>query len=466
MTRMYDRVRRFFDYLSDKKVAFVGVGVTNTGIIKLLAGKGIAVTVCERKTREQLGALGDELEALGVTLKLGPEHLQDIQADVIFRAPGVRYLGPELVDYRRRGVAVTSEMEVFFALCPAPIVAVTGSDGKTTTTTIISELLKAAGRKVYLGGNIGVALLPLIEEIREEDICVVELSSFQLMSMRQSPAVSVLTNIAPNHLDVHGDMQEYIDAKKNILLHQDAFSRSVLNLDNEITASLTPLVRGECRGFSVKSQPQRGTFLSEDDCICMALDGNVTRVLPCKDIRIPGRHNVENYMAAIAAVWGMVPAEVIPQVAREFGGVEHRIELTRELDGVRWYNDSIASSPTRTIAGLNSFHQKVILIAGGYDKKIPYLPLAPKILEKVKLLILLGATAPKIEDTVRSLPEYSEAALPILHPADLAQAVEMAREQATDGDVVLFSPASASFDLYPNFEVRGRHFKELVNGLK
>lgn len=186
MTRMYDRVRRFFDYLSDKKVAFVGVGVTNTGIIKLLAGKGIAVTVCERKTREQLGALGDELEALGVTLKLGPEHLQDIQADVIFRAPGVRYLGPELVDYRRRGVAVTSEMEVFFALCPAPIVAVTGSDGKTTTTTIISELLKAAGRKVYLGGNIGVALLPLIEEIREEDICVVELSSFQLMSMRRA----------------------------------------------------------------------------------------------------------------------------------------------------------------------------------------------------------------------------------------------------------------------------------------
>ena len=446
-------------------MAFVGLGVTNTGIVKMMARKGVHVTVCERKTREQLGSLAQELEDLGVTLKLGPDHLKDLDVQVIFRAPGVRYLGPELTEYRKKGVAVTSEMEVFFSICPAPIIAVTGSDGKTTTTTIISEFLKAAGKHVYVGGNIGAALLPLVEEMTPQDVCVVELSSFQLMSMRQSPAIAVITNISPNHLDVHRDMQEYIDAKKNILLHQDAFSRSVLNLDNEITAGLAPLVRGTLYGFSTKKQPERGTFLSQDDWICMAKDGEVTRVLPCSQIKIPGRHNVENYMTAIAAVWGLVPVEIMGKVAREFSGVEHRIELTRERKGVKWYNDSIASSPTRTIAGLKSFSQKVVLIAGGYDKHIPYEPLAPQILESVKALILLGDTAPKIEAAVRALPQFREEELPIYHPSNLEEAVAAADSITREGDVVFFSPASASFDLYPNFEVRGRHFKALVAAL-
>ena len=318
---------------------------------------------------------------------------------------------------------------------------------------------------MYVGGNIGAALLPLVEEMTSQDVCVVELSSFQLMSMRQSPAIAVITNISPNHLDVHRDMQEYIDAKKNILLHQDAFSRSVLNLDNEITAGLAPLVRGTLYGFSTKKQPERGTFLSQDDWICMAKDGEVTRVLPCSQIKIPGRHNVENYMTAIAAVWGLVPVEIMGKVAREFSGVEHRIELTRERKGVKWYNDSIASSPTRTIAGLKSFSQKVVLIAGGYDKHIPYEPLAPQILESVKALILLGDTAPKIEAAVRALPQFLEEELPIYHPSNLEEAVAVADSITREGDVVFFSPASASFDLYPNFEVRGRHFKSLVADL-
>ncbi len=451
---------------AQKRFAFIGVGVSNTDAARLLSLKGARVTVHDRRTRE---AIGEEtcgaLEAAGVKLFLGEDYLCRIDADVIVRAPGVYFLSDFLCEQRKKGAVVTSEMELFFSLCPCRTFAVTGSDGKTTTTTLIAEMLRAAGYTVHLGGNIGRALLPEIERISPDDMAVVELSSFQLLSMRCAPDVSVVTNVAPNHLDVHKDMQEYIDAKRNIFLHQNAFSRTVLNLDNDITRSFMGDVRGQCFGFSRREKPAFGTFTDEDSGLYLGLRGGRVHVMQRDDIRIPGEHNVENMLAACAAVGGFVEPETMCEVARTFPGVEHRIEFVREAEGVRWYNDSIATSPTRTIAGLRAFPEKIILIAGGYDKKVPYLPLAPEINRHVKTLILTGATADKIEQAVREHPTFVPGELRILRAENLEQAVHMAKDAAQAGDIVSLSPASASFDCYPNFEARGRHFKALVASL-
>lgn len=467
---MRGSISAFFEELKDKKVYFIGMGVTNFGVIRLFREKGIDATVCDKKSCEELSKAYPEqyqiLDELGVRFKTGPDYLNYLcEADVIFRTPGMNYHTPKLQEAREKGIVVTSEMEVFFDLCPCKIYAVTGSDGKTTTTTLISEMLKAEGKTVHLGGNIGKALLPIVEQIREDDVAVVELSSFQLISMRQSPDVAVVTNVAPNHLDVHKDMKEYIEAKENILLHQNAFSKTVLNLDNEITRGMASLVRGKTVYFSRTQKPENGTYLAPDGTLRRVRGGKETVIMPKEEIKIPGIHNVENYLTAIAAVGEEVSDETIRKVAREFGGVEHRIEWVRTLDGVRYYNDSIATSPTRTIAGLNSFDQKLIVIAGGYDKKIPYEPLAPKVNEKVKILILLGATAPKIEKAVVEDPGYDPQSLQIVRVGTLEEAVETARKLAKPGDVVTLSPASASFDLYLNFEQRGQHYKRLVNAL-
>ena len=460
-------ISRFFEDLRKKRVVFIGVGVSHTRLIEKFLEKGIHVTVCDKRTAEQMGETYGRLLEKGASFRLGEGYLEALDdADVIFRTPGMYFNSPALTEARKKGKAVTSEMECFFDLCPCKIYAVTGSDGKTTTTTLISKFLEAQGKRVWLGGNIGKALLPDIEEVKEDDAAVVELSSFQLISMRRSPDVAVITNVAPNHLDVHKDMQEYIDSKKNLYLHQNAFSRTVLNLDNDVTRSFAPEIRGELSWFSRREMPENGAFLDEDGVLYAVRHGKKSALLKKDEIVIPGLHNVENYLAAISAVDGEVDPEKIVEVARTFGGVEHRIERVRELDGVTWYNDSIASSPSRTIAGLNSFNQKIIVIAGGYDKKIPYEPLAPKIIEKVKALILMGATGPKIEAAVRGCEGFEASGLIIEHAEDMEEAVAIARRLAKPGDVVSLSPASASFDKYPNFEVRGRHFKSIVNDLK
>ena len=443
------------------------MGVTNTDCIRLFAKKGAEVSVLDRKSREQLGALADEFEQSGIRLVLGDGYLDGLTGyDAVFRAPGMYFHHPALEKARQEGAVITSEMELFFRLCPCKTYAVTGSDGKTTTTTLIAEMLKASGKKVYKGGNIGRALLPVVEEVSSDDAAVVELSSFQLISMRQSPDVAVITNVAPNHLDVHRDMQEYIDSKKNLILHQDGFSRTVLNRDNAITRDMTGLVRGELLTFSRQEAPRFGAYLRQDGMLCMRCHGAETEILPMEQIRLPGLHNVENFLAAYSAVWGDVPVEIMARTAQEFGGVEHRMELVRELGGVKWYNDSIGTSPTRTIAGLKAFGQKIILIAGGYDKKIPYEPLAPYLCEKVSHLILMGATGPKIQQALEACPDY-DGQHPALHWAEsMEQAVQTADGLAGSGDIVALSPASASFDLYPNFEKRGEHFKRLVAALK
>lgn len=462
---MNNKIERFWNDMKGKKVAFCGIGVTNTPLIKLFSEKGAIVTACDIHSRDSLGDICTSLESIGVTLQLGERQLDNMETfDVVFRSPGMRYDVPELCQAKATGTVITSEMEVFFDLCPCKTIAVTGSDGKTTTTTLISEMLKEQGYTVHLGGNIGIPLLPIIDKINANDIAVVELSSFQLMSMHSSPDIAVVTNVAPNHLDIHKDLDEYIDSKKNILFHQNAFSKSILNLDNHTTRSMINICNGQILMFSRLEKVANGAYF-EDGSIYMSRFGETTKIMERSDIKLVGDHNVENYLAAISAVWGMVATETIKKVANEFGGVEHRMELVRELDGVKWYNDSIATNPTRTIAGLNAYNEKIILIAGGYDKHIPYEPVAPAMIEKVKFLVLMGDTAKAISDVVVSSPNYNSEKMPIVFVNSMEEAVAKAKEFSENGDIVALSPASASFDKYKNFEVRGNHFKDIVNSL-
>ena len=464
---MQKEQQQLAELVRGKKVAFIGAGVSHKTLIEEFVELGAKVTLCDRKESvEQFGDYAETIRRLGIGLSLGEHYMDGFKGqDIILRTPGFEFYQKPLQDAIAAGTMVTSEVELFFDFCPCEIVAVTGSDGKTTTTTLISEFFKAAGRRVHLGGNIGAALLPMLPDVRPDDVAVVELSSFQLISMRKSPKVAVVTNVTPNHLDHHKDMQEYIDAKRNILLYQNTSCRAVLGYENEVSRSMQSDCKGEQVWFTRLRETDNGAFLRSDGMLCMAEKGTVTPFLAQKDVKLRGLHNIENLLAAAAAVWGRVPVEAIQKVGSSFTGVEHRIEPVRVLDGVTYYNDSIASSPTRTIAGLRSFDQKIILIAGGYDKKIPYEPLAPEILAHVKVLVLMGATGPRIEQAVRALPEFAQSGLQARHAHPTAQAVALARSAAKPGDVVSLSPASASFDLYPNFEVRGRHYKQIVHSL-
>ncbi len=453
---MVTLLETYFTSLQGKRIAVLGLGVSNRPLVRLLLRYGCTVTGCDKTPYDKLDAEVLELERLGCTLKTGEDYLENLTADLVFRTPGMHPNNPALEALRKAGAEITSEMEAFFTLCPCTILAVTGSDGKTTTTTLISELLKAAGKTVWLGGNIGTPLLPMVDEMKVTDFAVVELSSFQLMDMHHSPHIAVVTNLAPNHLDVHKDMDEYVEAKKNLFRYQMADDVLVLNLDNPITAGFTG--NGTTACFS---RTQKTDVYLKENMICRG----ETPLLDAQEIAIPGIHNVENYMAAILAVDGLVDDETIRKVAREFGGVEHRIELVRVKDGVKFYNDSIASSPSRTIAGLNSFSEKVLLIAGGYDKHIPYDVLGPVICQKVKRLYLNGATAGQIRQAVETAPEYAPGSPEIIDCGDFTTAVKCAASDAKAGDVVLMSPASAAFDQFKNFAVRGDHFKKLVKEL-
>ena len=448
----------YFNSLRGKRIAVMGLGISNRPLVRLLLEYGCTVAGCDRTPREHIDREVLELEEMGCTLRLGEGYLDNLQADLVFRTPGMHPDNPALRALHDQGAEITSEMDVFFQLCPCTIFAVTGSDGKTTTTTLISEFLKAEGKAVWLGGNIGTPLLPVCREIQKDDYAVMELSSFQLIDMRHSPHVAVITNIAPNHLDVHKDMEEYVEAKKNIYKFQGPQDVLILNGDNAITAPL--LGAGTTRYFTRLGATQNGVRMDGD---WITRDG--VKVLDKKEIAIPGEHNVENYMAAILAVEGIVSDATIRHVARTFGGVEHRIELVRERKGVRYYNDSIASSPSRTMAGLKSFYQKVLLIAGGYDKQIPYDDLGTSICQSVKKLYLNGATAGKIRAAVEASPAYTPGCPEIIDCGDLTAAVMQAAADAEPGDVVLLSPASAAFDQFQNFMVRGNYFKKLVEEL-
>ncbi len=448
------KVQKFKEYINGKKVSVIGIGISNRPLIKYLVSLGAVVTAHDKKTEETLGDIAKELENIGVKLSLGESYIDDLSADIIFKTPGMRYDNPKLLAARKKGSIITSEMEVFFEICPATIIAITGSDGKTTTTTLIHTMLSEAGFKAHLGGNIGTPLMTKAEEMKATDYAVLELSSFQLHTMKKSPHIAVITNITPNHLDWHKDYAEYIDAKKNIARNLSENDILVTNKGNEETRKIGESVNCECRFFS-----------SKEDATVSLKDGVIyyknELVLKTDDIKIPGHHNVENYMAAIAAVYDIVGKDVVQKVAHEFGGVPHRIELVRTLDGVRYYNSSIDSSPNRTINTLNVFSEPVVLIAGGKDKGIPYDEIGEPIAQHVKTLILIGATAKAIDEAVKKAKNK----IPTFFANTYEEAVSLAKKSASSGDVVLLSPASTSFDMFNNFEERGNLFKELVQKL-
>lgn len=473
---MTDKVKEYLDSLKDKKVAFVGMGVANVPCAEWLAEHGVQVYACDKRDREYIGTdICSRLDALGVKFSLGENYLDILpEMDIVFRSHGIlpfqnKWIG-ECIE---RGQKVTTEMEVFFRLCPAKIIGVTGSNGKTTTTTIISKMLEAEGIKVYLGGNIGKALMPELENITPDDIAVVELSSFQLLTMGNmvnKPDISVVTNIEITHQDHHVNLDEYVDAKRNILIYQSADSKTVLNADcdysigSRVYHDMRYDVRGKLYEFSISHPVENGAFLDENGDIVFSENG-VHTVLFNKDIiKIPGMHNIENYCTAIAAVWGLVSVENIKKIAETFGGVEHRIEFVREFKGVKYYNDSIATSPSRVNSGLKAFNQKIIMICGGSDKGNDMSQMVPLILEKVKLIVLNGATADKIYDAIVSDDNYKNSGLKIEKTDTMEHALMIAKDFAVSGDIVSLCPACPAFDQFKTFEYRGRRFKELVNG--
>ena len=455
----------YVNSIQNKRIAVLGIGVSNTPLIELLCAAGCDVTARDARTAEKLEGEAERLTALGAKLRLGSEYLEELDEELIFRTPGLMPFEEHLAAARERGALVTSEMEVFFSLCPCPILAVTGSDGKTTTTTIIAELLRAEGYRVHLGGNIGHPLLCETPDIRPEDFAVLELSSFQLHSMVGRPQVAVITNISPNHLDKHLDYQDYIDAKRSIFLNQQPEDRLVLKLDDGQTAYYAASAPSRLSYFSLHGEAERGCFV-RDGWLCRVEGECCEQLLPEEEILLPGEHNVLNYLAAFEATRGLVSAETCRRVARSFKGVEHRLERVREVRGVTYINDSIGSSPSRTIAGLHALKTAPILIAGGYDKHIPFDSLGSALCLYAKRVFLTGATAEKIRDAIVSAPEYTEHPVPFALIPDFDEAVYAAAKAAVAGDIVLLSPACASFDHFKNFAERGEHFKALVMELQ
>jgi len=451
--------------IKGKKAAVLGFGISNRPLAGTLADWGASVTVFDKKKEEEFSDILPDYIERGIRFSLGENYLDNLKGfDIIFRTPGMRFDLPQITRALDEGAELTSEIEEFVKLCPAKIYGITGSDGKTTTSTLIFRMLEEQGYNCYLGGNIGTPLFDKLDGINPDDRVVLELSSFQLHTMKDSPHVAVITNITPNHLDVHKSMEEYIDAKKNIFRYQTPAGRVVLNADNAITAGFLSEVPGKPVLFSSREEVICGAFLRNSRIVYR--DDSEVDILPIEKIKLPGMHNVENLMAAISAVMPEVSIDTIRHVAQTFEGVEHRIEFVREIDGVSFYNDSIGSSPTRTIASLKAFSRKVILIAGGYDKNLSYDELGEVLHNHASALVLMGNTAHKIEQAYRKyIYAIGAEPVPVIHVSKMEAAVAEAFSIAGSGDIVLLSPASASFDLYSNFMERGNHFKDIVNGL-
>ncbi len=451
--------------IQNKSIAVIGIGVSNTPLLELLAANGCKVTACDKRSREEMGEEAKRLSDLGIKLNLGETYLDKLNQDIIFRTPGLMPFESHLEAAALRGSYITSEMEVFLSICPCKVIAITGSDGKTTTSSIIAELLRTAGYHVHLGGNIGHPLLCETPEMEKEDIVVLELSSFQLHSMRSQPDVAVITNISPNHLDKHKDYQDYIDSKMAIFQYQNPTGSLILNEDDGMSEYYRASAPGQIRWFSRHDQPEHGTFC-ENGVIYHSRDGQREEIMMAEEIRLPGEHNLLNYLAAFAAVEGLVSPEICRQVAMDFAGVEHRLEHVRDLHGVEYINDSIASSPTRTIAGLRALKKPPIVICGGYDKKIPFGELGDDLCLYAKAVVLTGATARKIRDAIEASRYYTASGLRMALREDFREAVAYAAEMAESGDIVLLSPACASFDQFKNFAERGLTFKKIVMELE
>ncbi|SHE43353.1 UDP-N-acetylmuramoyl-L-alanine--D-glutamate ligase [Clostridium fallax] len=452
----------FKSFIRGKKVAVVGIGISNIPLIHFLVRLGASVTAFDKKDKSQLEDVIKSFKDEKVNFELGGNYLDRLKGfDVVFKTPSMRVDCDALVNIKNEGAYITSEMEEFVKYCPCKVYGVTGSDGKTTTTSIIYNLLKEQGYKTWIGGNIGMPLFSQIEDMTKDDKVVLELSSFQLMTMDCEVDVAIVTNLSPNHLDIHKDMNEYIEAKKNIFKYQKQNDLLIINDENKITKTFDREAKGKVLKFSSQKVIEDGGYYKDGQ---LFIKGK--KICDKDDIVIRGMHNVENYLAAFLAVNECVDSSVMRKVAMTFEGVEHRMEFVRELDGVKYYNDSIASSPTRTLASLKGYGEKCILIAGGYDKHIPFDPLAFEGYPYIKTVIIMGLTKDKIKASFDKLEAEKGIKVPYIIVSNLEEAVSKAKDISKNGDVVTLSPACASFDMFANFEVRGKKFKELVKLLK
>ena len=462
---MNERLQQFKTYIKNKKVALLGMGISNRAAVDFLLSAG-AILSARDKNPTPDAEITEFLTSRGVTMIYGENYLSDITEDVVFKSPGIRYDIPALSEAAEKGTVITSEMEIFVNLCPAKLFAVTGSDGKTTTTTLVSKMLEKTaektGAKVYLGGNIGTPLLPYLEEMTENDFAVLELSSFQLHTMQPAPVSAIITNVTPNHLNWHTSMEEYVESKKNIYRGQTEGCRLVLNANNEITVSMADEAKANVTFFAFGNEPKNKPCCYFENGNLYYDDDEKQLIMTRKDIRLVGNHNVENYMAAIACVWGYVDVSDMIDVARTFNGVAHRIEFIAEKDGIRFYNSSIDTSPTRTLAALSSFEEKLIVIVGGYDKHIPIDPLIAPLAEKAKFVVATGDTGLSV---LSALAAHGYDKKNMAYLGDFDAAVRFAAETADEGDTVLLSPAAASFDAFKNFEERGNRFRMIVEKL-
>lgn len=443
---------------SNKNVAVVGLGVENLPLVKYLKKAGANVSGRDIKSAEVLGDRFFKLKNLGIEMVLGPSYLEGLdEYEIVFLTPGIPRSNRQLQEARKKGVRFSTQMELFFTLCPAKIIGITGSSGKTTTTTLVGDMLLRSGLDTRVGGNIGKVLLEEISDMSEETRVVLELSSFQLQDMLVSPNISLITNITPNHLDVHTDMAEYIEAKKQVFLHQTKSDVVVFNAEDPLVNSFVQEAKGKAYLFSKKPLPLgvEGAFI-KDKWIVLRLDEEI-KISPVESIKLLGLHNRENVLAAtLIAYLAGANINAIREAISEFRGVEHRLEYLATIEGIRYYNDSIATSPARAKAGLLAFNEPVVLIAGGYDKKIPFDELKEAVkLKKPRAVVTLGDTAPIIENSLQGL-------VPLYRVDSLEEAVKKASSIAKAGDCVLLSPACASFDMFSSYIERGNEFKRLV----
>ena len=467
------KLEQFEKDIEKKKIAVIGIGVSNIPLIDYLHEKKAEVSVFDDREEDKISKdILEKLKKYNFKCYFGKRNLDNLHGFyLIFRSPSCLPTKPELEKEAQRGAIITTEIEQLIKMAPCKVIGITGSDGKTTTTTLTARILEDAGYKVYLGGNIGIPLFTKLNEIKPEDLIVLELSSFQLMGMKVSPDISAITNITPNHLNVHKDYQEYINAKKNIYRNQKDTGILVINADNDLTRECQNDAKGDVILFSSKQKLDYG-FIVENGIVKECNDGIRKHIVSQDEIKLKGIHNLENICTALALTKklvntekALVNTEKAVDTIKEFAGVHHRLELVRTLNGVEWYNDSASTTPTRGISALKSFNKEIVLIAGGADKNLDYTPIAKPIVDNVSKLILMGATADKIHDAVVKELTLEQKSMPIYHCSTLKETVELANKIVEKGEIVLFSPASASFDLFKNFAERGDKFKELVNEL-
>ena len=459
-----EKLNEFNEYIKFRKIAIIGLGVSNLPLLDYLYQKKAKVTVFDERNLDEIPKeIMEKIMTYEFEYSFGKNSLERLTGfQIIFRSPSCLPTRPELEKAKKEGAIVTTEVEMLMEMCPGKIIGVTGSDGKTTTTSMINSILRKANYNTFLGGNIGTPLFTKLSEMTPKDIVVLELSSFQLMNMSISPQIAVITNVTPNHLNIHKDYQEYIDAKKNIFKFQNENGILILNYDNPITKECAKEANGKVVFFSSETKLDEG-FIVDENIIKECNDKVRKHILDTKEVILRGKHNYQNIATAIATTKTLVDIDVAIEAIKEFKPVEHRIEFVREIDGVKWYNDSASSSPTRTLSGINSFYENIVLIAGGYDKNLDYEPLGKPIIDKVSNLILIGQTSEKIYDVVKSESENQNKKIPINMCESLEQAIEVAKKVTKKGEVVLFSPASASFDMFKDFADRGNKFKNLVN---